>query len=167
MIRTLLSSVAALGLLVTAGLWIAARLVGPQSPPGVREDRLGPCPPSPNCVSSQADPRDTVHYVEPLPFTGTEASTRQRLLEVLNALPRVRVVEARAGYVRAEARSRLFGFVDDLEFLFDESAGHVHVRSAARLGYGDLGVNRARVERIRAALERLTPRSQRGAAAGS
>jgi uncharacterized protein (DUF1499 family) len=44
-------------------------------------------------------------------------------------------------------------FVDDVEIFFDEKAGLLHVRSASRLGRRDFGVNRARVEALRARIE--------------
>ena len=44
-------------------------------------------------------------------------------------------------------------FVDDLELTFDEKAGVLHVRSASRLGRRDFGVNRARVEALRARID--------------
>ena len=62
---------------------------------------------------------------------------------------------AHANYLYAEFRSRLLGFVDDVEFFFDGVV--VHVRSASRLGRRDFGVNRARVEEIR----RLTGATRR------
>ena len=70
---------------------------------------------------------------------------------VVESLPRTRVVSVTDSYLHAEFRSRIFGFVDDVEFLVDAGAGAVHVRSASRTGYSDLGVNRKRVEEIRAA----------------
>jgi uncharacterized protein (DUF1499 family) len=75
----------------------------------------------------------------------------QRLEAVVSSLPRTRVVERRGDYLRAEASSRLFGFIDDVEFQLDEPARVIHVRSAARVGYRDFGVNRARIEKVRAA----------------
>ena len=57
-------------------------------------------------------------------------------------------------YLHAECRSALFGFVDDLELHLRASDGIIAVRSASRLGYGDLGVNRRRVESLRSALAR-------------
>ena len=58
---------------------------------------------------------------------------------------------AAADYIRAEATTRIFGFVDDLELRFDDSAQRIHIRSASRIGRSDLGANRARVERLRKA----------------
>lgn len=71
------------------------------------------------------------------------------MLEVLNGMDRVRIVRADADYLHAEFRSAVLGFVDDVEFLFD-APGVIQVRSASRTGYYDFGVNRERVETIRA-----------------
>ena len=60
-----------------------------------------------------------------------------------------RVVVATDTYVYAEARSRVFGFVDDVEFRFDDSAKKIDFRSASRVGRRDFGVNRSRMETIR------------------
>jgi uncharacterized protein (DUF1499 family) len=43
-------------------------------------------------------------------------------------------------------------FVDDVEFWYDPAARVIQVRSASRVGEGDLGVNRKRIEALRAAL---------------
>jgi len=117
---------------------------------GVKDGRLKPCPDRPNCASSQAS--DASH-VPPLLFADEPATAWQRLRVVLESMPRIRVVEQTPTYMRAEAASRIFGFVDDMEFLLDATAHVVHVRSAARLGYSDLGVNRRRVEQVRAAFD--------------
>ena len=59
---------------------------------------------------------------------------------------------AEDGYLYAEFTSRLMRYVDDVEFLEDSTAGVIHVRSASRLGYTDLGANRKRIENIRGLL---------------
>ena len=123
---------------------------------GVRQGRLAPCPSSPNCVSSQAD--DDVHRIAPLPFSGAAASAIDRLAGIVRSLPRASVITSTEDYLRAEFRSAVFRFVDDVEFLADESAGMVHVRSASRVGSSDLGVNRRRVETIRARWNELPSR---------
>jgi uncharacterized protein (DUF1499 family) len=118
------------------------------SPPdnlGVHNGLLTPCPESPNCVSSQAS--DAVHRVEPLPLKGSPSQTRALLVKVLADEPRVRLIEQDANYLRAEFSSQVLRFVDDVEFLLGEQA--VDVRSASRLGYSDLGVNRQRIEDLR------------------
>ena len=117
---------------------------------GVRDGKLAPCPGSPNCVSSRAT--DATHAIEPLKFTGDPAAAMQRLRTVVEKLPRTRIIEGRPDYLYAEFETALLGFVDDVEFQVDGST--IHVRSASRLGYSDLGVNRKRIEEIRAAFER-------------
>jgi uncharacterized protein (DUF1499 family) len=67
-------------------------------------------------------------------------------------MPRTKLVEERAGYLRYVVTTRIFRWKDDVEF--EQDGDVVHVRSAARTGWDDLGVNRRRVESIRAALER-------------
>jgi uncharacterized protein (DUF1499 family) len=116
---------------------------------GVVNGRLAPCPDSPNCVSSQAD--DAKHRIEPIPFAGDPDEAVRRLKTAVGAVPRLRVVAETGDYLHAEATSLLFHFVDDVEFFADRPAKVIHVRSASRAGRSDLGVNRARVERIREA----------------
>lgn len=118
---------------------------------GFEDSKLQACPSSPKCVSSQAD--DEAHFIEPIKASGTLLSVKNDLLTVLQGLERTVVTSAEGNYVRAECASRLFGFVDDVEFLIvngdatDEVL--IHVRSSAREGYYDFGVNRKRIESIR------------------
>jgi uncharacterized protein (DUF1499 family) len=110
---------------------------------------LRPCPSSPNCVSSQAaDPR---HLMAPIPFAGGAEAARARLRGVIRALPRAEITRDEPGYLAAEFRSRIFGFVDEAEFVFDEGKSLIHFRSGALTGSYDFGVNRSRMERITAA----------------
>jgi uncharacterized protein (DUF1499 family) len=113
---------------------------------GVKNGRLAPCRRTPNCVSSQADPADAEHYIAPL--TGRIEDVRR----AVESMPRTTIVSVTADYLYAEFRSKLLGFVDDVEFFFDGSA--VQVRSASRLGRRDFAVNRKRVERVREMLRR-------------
>lgn len=114
---------------------------------GVTEGRLAPCPDSPNCVSSQAAHEN--QRIEPLRYTGDTAQARNRLLTVLNRMERVQIRQADPEYLHAEFSSAWFGFVDDVEFQFDPP-GVIQARSASRTGYYDFGVNRERVNAIRA-----------------
>lgn len=108
---------------------------------------LTPCPSSPNCVSSR-DP-DPARRVAPIQFTGDTASGWSRLRKVIEEMKGARVAKEESGYLHAEFRSSLFGFVDDVEFRMDEASQRIDVRSASRTGYYDFGVNRRRVEEIR------------------
>ena len=117
--------------------------------------RLAPCKTSPNCVSSQADPSDKEHYVEPIVIKGNAAGdVMAAVRKSVESMPRTTVVRVEAGYLYAEFQSKLMGFVDDVEFLADPAKGVVHVRSASRLGRRDFGVNRQRIEALRAILEK-------------
>jgi uncharacterized protein (DUF1499 family) len=111
---------------------------------GARDGRLAPCRRTPNCVSSQADPSDCQHYIAPLAFAGSIAELRR----AIERLPRVTVIREASDYLYAEFRTPLLRYVDDVEFL--KTGSVVHVRSASRLGRRDFGVNRRRVEEIRA-----------------
>jgi len=113
---------------------------------------LAPCPESPNCVSSQA--KDQAHLTAPLRYSGDPGAAWRRLQSALGAESRIAIIEDTGGYLHVEARSLVFRFVDDVEFLLDSEHGVIQVRSASRVGYSDFGVNRRRVERIRKAFDR-------------
>ncbi len=112
--------------------------------------RLAPCPRTPNCVSTQAPPGSS-KKMDPIPYRETLALARQRLLGVLRAMPRTRIVKEEPEYIHAVCRSRVFRFADDVELEFDDGARQIHFRSASRLGRRDFGVNRQRMEAIREA----------------
>lgn len=108
---------------------------------GPSDGRLAACPESPNCVSSFSV--DEAHRIEPLRATIDEVE------DVLLVFERTNIVASEDNYIYAEFTSRMMGYVDDVEFLYDPEAGVTHVRSASRLGYSDLGANRRRIETIR------------------
>lgn len=111
------------------------------------DNRISPCPKTPNCVSSlDADRR---HFVQPLRFAGSANDAQYRLLRILNDLRRARVVTFEENFIQAEFISSVFGFIDDVVFDFDDREKIVHVKSASRVGFSDLGVNRRRIEKIR------------------
>lgn len=112
---------------------------------------LRPCPASPNCVSTQAS--DERHAIPPFRYRKSHAEARAALKDVVRLLPRTRLVEEEESYLHYEFTSLLFRFVDDVEFLLDDETKTVHFRSASRTGYGDLGVNRKRMEQIRSLVE--------------
>jgi len=107
------------------------------------------CPDKPNCVSTQAT-RD-YQKIEPISFEGVDRPTAYKVLsDVIETMPRAHVLVSRVDYVHVEFHSFWFGFRDDTEFALNDSTKKIDMRSAARLGGGDMGVNRARVEEIRA-----------------
>ena len=103
------------------------------------------------CVSTAAV--DVSHHAPGIAFTGSVADARNRLVQIMSQIPRTMLVTEDQNYLHFECRSRLFRFVDDLEFLIDPDARVIQVRSASRVGYSDLGVNRARVNQVRDAFE--------------
>ena len=125
---------------------------------GVRDRRLAPPKRTPNNVSSQVDRNaDAQHYIEPLRYRGDARRAWAALRRVIDGMPRVKVIASDSNYLYAEFTSKLMGFVDDTEFYLDEKAGVIEVRSASRLGRGDRGVNRERIEFIRAKLAQMKP----------
>ena len=73
----------------------------------------------------------------------------EKIVEGMNG---ARVVKSAPDYLYAEFTTRLMKFVDDAEFWFDPANKVIQVHSASRVGRGDFGVNRKRIEAIRAAL---------------
>lgn len=114
---------------------------------GITDGKLKACPKSPNCVSSQSS--SPKHFIGPLVIHQSAAHTMNALKAALNKLPRTTIVAESDDYIHAECASSLFGFVDDVEFWHNPTAGHIEVRSASRVGYSDWGVNRKRIEALR------------------
>ena len=117
---------------------------------GVNSGKLAPCPNSPNCVSSQSS--SSVHSIAPLTYNSTPEEAIANLKSAIQSLPRTKIITESKDYLYAEFKSALMGFVDDVEFYLDRKANVIQVRSASRLGQSDLGVNRKRIETIRAKL---------------
>ena len=118
------------------------------NPPKVQlvEGRLRACPNSPNCVSSESDSGSS--RIEPLTFQGLPGKAWGDLKETIRDMGG-KIQEEREGYLWATFTSRVFRFVDDVEFRVVSTDGMIHVRSGSRVGYSDLGVNRRRVEKLR------------------
>ena len=115
---------------------------------GVRDGQLRPCPNSPNCVSSEAGTSPD-KLVQAFPAAGG-LGEMTRLRAILEAWTRTTVITNADAYLHAESTSLIMRFVDDVEFRYDAAAKVIHVRSASRLGESDLGVNRKRVDGLRA-----------------
>lgn len=108
------------------------------------------CPASPNCVSTQAT--DESHAIAPFRYRKSRVEAKEALKDIVRALSRTKLVEEDESYLHYEFTSLLLRFVDDVEFLFDDESKTIHFRSASRTGHSDLGVNRKRMETIRALL---------------
>ena len=131
--------------------WLSIRLANVYSvprhlrsaPPG----ELADCPDRPNCVCTSA----TKPYsrISPIELVESASAARLKLEEIIADMPNSHLVVSQDSYVHAEFRSSVFGFIDDLELLIDEGERLIYLRSASRVGYSDLGVNRKRVEQLR------------------
>ncbi len=118
---------------------------------GVENGHLQPCPDSPNCVSSES--LDEEHQIEPLNVQGTPEEAFDRLKMAIETMNNAEIITENNSYLYAEFTTAILGFVDDVEFSLDSEQNLIQVRSASRLGESDLGVNRRRVETIRAMFE--------------
>ncbi len=117
-----------------------------KKPIGINGGKFHPCPNSPNCVSTQSI--DTKHKIDPIKYSNSLEEAKNKILKIISSLKRTRVITDSENYIHIEFRTAVFKFVDDVEFYFDDSEKIIHFRSAARLGYSDMGVNRKRMENI-------------------
>ncbi len=82
-------------------------------------------------------------------YNTTLKEAKLKILDIIKSLKRTRIINETENYIHAEVRTRTFKFVDDVEFYFDDTEKIIHFRSAARVGWSDMGVNRKRMENIR------------------
>src|SRR5690606_12284420 len=95
--------------LVIALLSLTACSGTPPTNIGIVNGSLTPCPSSPNCVSSNAPITDETHYIRPLPALWSK-------LPAVLKKQNIKIVKQETHYVYATSTSRLFRFVDDVEF---------------------------------------------------
>ncbi|MBW1642345.1 MAG: DUF1499 domain-containing protein [Deltaproteobacteria bacterium] len=113
---------------------------------GLRDGKLAPCPNKPNCVSS--DHQGKTSGIEPLAFKETPETAWEKLkMAIISIGGNIEKVDN--VYLWATFRTRIFRFVDDMEFRMDAKNKVIHLRSASRVGYSDMGVNKRRVEKLR------------------
>jgi uncharacterized protein (DUF1499 family) len=125
---------------------------------GVRDGKLKPPSMTENSVTSQAalypdHPQRKYADIAPLPLKGDGPATLSRIKTIVEGMDGAKVVKSDPDYLYAQFTTRLMKYVDDVEFWFDPAAKAIQVRSASRLGSGDMGVNRKRIEAVRAALD--------------
>ena len=120
---------------------------------GLKNNLLLSCPKSPNCVLSQTS--GPKHQIHPIHYTSSLEIAKERLNQVILSMVDTRIITQNKVYWHVEFTTRWLRFIDDVEFYFPESEALIHLRSASRSGYWDLGVNRKRVEEIRSRFEEL------------
>jgi uncharacterized protein (DUF1499 family) len=154
-LEKLLIIIASISLLVIIALFILGLMSHSGEAQGLVEGRLQPCPDKPNCVSSELV-SDAKHYIEPLVYSAGEAP---------QVLPRLKTIIVDMGgsiqveetdYLAATFTSSIFRFVDDLELRIDTDQKTIHLRSASRVGHGDGGANRKRVELLKKSFQLKT-----------
>ena len=151
MLRTFIHYGIFLGLLLCLLLFLLARVSRSQSPMGLLDGELMNCPDRPICVSSQQN-EDHPSWVEALHFAQSpDKAWKQAQTCVQQIGGQIEKVEK--GYLWATFSSSIFGFVDDLELYLEVSKKEIQVRSASRIGYYDMGVNRKRVNSLRACFQ--------------
>ena len=149
------------GLIVVGVLALLSMTDSAPHPLGLTGGKLAPCPDSPNCVSSTAsDPR---HAIVGFALDRSPGAAKEELKQAIARLPRAKLISESDNYLRFEFRSFLFRFVDDVEFHLDQTTKTIQIRSASRVGHSDFGVNRRRVEAIRA----LLPEAMRSQPSGA
>jgi uncharacterized protein (DUF1499 family) len=147
-LEKLLIIIASILLIMIIAIFILGLMSHSGQAHGLVEGRLKQCPDKPNCVSSEFV-SDAEHYIEPLVYSAGEAA---------QVLPRLKTIIVEMGgsiqlentdYLAATFTSSVFRFVDDLELRIDTGQKTIHLRSASRVGHGDGGVNRNRVELLK------------------
>ncbi len=114
---------------------------------GVYDSTFSPCPKTPNCISSDAI--DSKHKTNAFELNSAHAENWKAIYNAVDNLPNTKIITFNDRYLHAECSSAVFGFVDDLQLHLRNNTKHVAIKSAARLGYSDFGVNQKRIEQLR------------------
>jgi uncharacterized protein (DUF1499 family) len=117
-----------------------------KKPIGMKDGKFQPCPKSPNCVSTQS--KDEKRKMEPLKYYSTLEEAKSKIKGIINSFKRTTLITEEDNYLHFEFRTATFKFVDDVEFYFDDSAKIIHFRSASRVGWSDMGVNKKRMKKV-------------------
>ena len=99
-----------------------------------------PCPGTPNCI---------IHSVE---YEMHHSELYAQVVDVIKKMdPHQHSANEDSMNIDAVFRIPVFGFKDDVKISverIDESKSVLHIKSASRVGHGDLGVNSRRVKRF-------------------
>ncbi|MEL7497827.1 MAG: DUF1499 domain-containing protein [Planctomycetota bacterium] len=136
-----------LPLVAVAGLYFMSMSANPPSTLGVRNGTLAECPESPNCVATQSG--NDSQRMEPVSYEGSSEAIIEKIKSTVETkFARTKLISETEHYLHFEFTSLIFRFVDDVEFLIDDTSKQIHFRSASRVGYSDLGANRKRMQTI-------------------
>jgi len=115
------------------------------------DPQLKPCPESPNCVSTQTQQKSK--QMDPIPFALDLKEAIKIIKGVVESLSNTHLEKESPNYLHYTFKSKIFRFIDDVEFLIDGEQKLIHFRSASRTGYSDMGVNKKRMTEITAGIE--------------
>lgn len=118
---------------------------------GVINGKLAPMPNKPNAVSSQTEIMDK--RVEPLKFIGDLENSKKLVIDIINTFKNIEIIKNEENYIYAIFSTEKMKYKDDVEFYFDDDKKLIHFKSASRVGYSDMGVNRKRYEDIKKVYE--------------
>lgn len=113
---------------------------------GVKDGKLAELPNKPNAISTQTDNKE--FYVEPFPFKENLEKSKVAVLKAVEKYGDSEIVEKEANYIRVVFTTSKMRYHDDAEFYFDEEEKVVHFRSASRVGYSDMGLNKERYNKL-------------------
>jgi uncharacterized protein (DUF1499 family) len=119
---------------------------------GLIAGKLMACPKTPNCVCS--DYKNSAAYIEPFSFRGSPEAAWGKLKKAIEQTGGT-IGQVTGDYIWSTYRTSMFRFMDDVEFRLDKQANVIQVRSGSRVGKGDMGMNRKRMERIRAVFNKM------------
>lgn len=105
------------------------------------------CPEKPNCVNSQTI--NDMHKVEAWTVGYPPDETMSRFIVASSRVGKFKIVKKTKNYLHLVFYTALFRFPDDLELFQKNGTFIVHLRSASRVGYSDLGTNRKRIETLK------------------
>lgn len=133
-------------ILILGGLGIASR----KTPDGlgVINGKLKEVPKSPNCISSQAEKDNKIHYMPALDFDGDIKKAKENIINIVNNMNNTVLISEEKDYLHFVFTSLIFRYKDDVEFYFDSEDNVIHFRSASRVGWQDMNGNRKRMEEI-------------------
>lgn len=139
---TFIAALVAFVIVALIALSIMSRFSGDQ---GLRSGKLQPCPASPNCVVSEDFPGKNI---DPIDIHGAEPGSAWTSLKEAVIATGGNIQKDDGSYLWATFTSPVFRFVDDFEARLDAQNQVIHLRSASRVGHGDMGANKKRVDKV-------------------
>jgi uncharacterized protein (DUF1499 family) len=113
---------------------------------GVNNGKLAKMPSSPNAVSSQA--KNEEKQVAPLSYIEDKSKSKLKIESIIGEYQSAEIITNTENYIHVVFSTSKMRFKDDVEFYFDDENKVVHYRSASRIGYSDMGMNRARYDEV-------------------